>query len=172
LSSLVKNRRLVSWFDINKLCQNLCNQISFGTNKETDETIKPDHVIGLARGGLIPATIIANTLGVRTVISHGYHSYDEDTCLRDYRNPHGIMYQDGVIDLRKGLQGPNVLIVDDLCDEGITMDGMVTRLNTKFHRGILNVKTAVLFCKGRSRFRPTYSAEECGDDWLSFPWEP
>ena len=129
-----------------KVCRDLCDQISFGECEVTGGTIRPDHVIGLARGGLVPATILANSLGVRTVIGHGYHSYDDDTQMRDYRNPHGVMYQDGVIDLRKGLLGSNILIVDDLCDEGIlgnTIDMIVAA-----SKGELDINTAAKVATG------------------------
>ena len=159
----------VSWQSVAKLCDTIADLVKFQT--DTSVTYTPDHVIGLARGGLVPATILSNNLGVRTVISHGYHSYDDETQTRDYRNPHGVMYQDGIIDLRKGLTGRNILIVDDLCDYGITMAGLVDRLKSKFHHGILEVRTAVLFCKRRSTYQPDYVGEYVDNDWISFPWE-
>lgn len=164
--------KTISWNTVTKLCRDIGDQVRFPTPKmdQPDKTY-PDHVIGLSRGGLIPATIIANYLKVRTVISHGYHSYDDETQTRDYRNPHGVMYQDGIIDLRKGLTGPNVLIVDDLCDEGITLAGLVDRIKGKFHEGVINIRTATLCCKTRSCFRPDYIGQEVGDDWITFPWE-
>ena len=155
----------VSWNMVESLCKKISSQVKYSNGKTAD------HVIGLARGGLVPATIIANYNGVRTVISHGYHSYDEENQCRDYRNPHGVMYQDGVVDLMKGLQGGNILVVDDLCDEGITMKGMITRLEKKFHENVLDIRTAVLYCKSHSKFRPNYIGKDVDNSWIKFPWE-
>ena len=132
-----------------------------------DPVNPPDHIIGLARGGLVPATIIAHQLGVRTIHSHGYHSYDDESTTRQ---DHGTMYQDCVEDLANVLEGPHVLIVDDLCDEGITMSGMVKRLIKRLDKHIL-VNTATLYCKEHSSYRPDYIGKMVGPSWLEFPWE-
>ena len=168
------SERKISWRQIEKLCTDIGRQVNFqrSASYPGEGGNGAHHIVGLARGGLIPATMLSNYLGVRTVISHGYHSYDEGARIRDYRNPHGTMYQDGVYDLRKGLMGSNILIVDDLCDEGVTMAGMVDRLKSKFHEGVINIKTAALFCKNKSVFVPDYVGEHCSnDEWLVFPWE-
>lgn len=95
----------------------------------------------------------------------------KQTNTRDPNNAHGIMYQDVVYDLMKGLHGKQILIVDDLCDEGITLQGLTKRLYKKFHIGAVQFYTATLFCKKRSAFRPDYVGEHCGNEWLVFPWE-
>ena len=113
----------------------------------------------------------SHNLSIREVLVHGYHSYDEDQRIRDPENYHGVMYQDVLYDLMKGISGKNILIVDDLCDEGVTMSGLVNRLSGKFHRGVVEFKTATLYCKDHSSFKPDYVGEHCGKEWLEFPWE-
>lgn len=154
----------ITWHDVLELCDKLVDSI----NKSN---FKPKHIVGLSRGGLIPATIIANQLRVREVYVHGYHSYDDQTNMRDPDNPHGVMYQDVVPDLMRNCQGREVLIVDDLCDEGITMLGLLRRLEKKFADGAVKVKCAALYCKQHSKFQPIYTGERVGNDWLVFPWE-
>ena len=155
----------VSWGDVEELCINICDSWS---HEGPNWGKPPDRVIGLARGGLVPATIIAHQLGVRTVYSHGYHSYDDKS--KD-RVQHGTMYQDCVEGLWYELSdGDTILVVDDLCDEGITMSGMVERLYQKF-LGDITVKTAALYCKEHSSFRPDYIGKVVGNNWLAFPWE-
>ena len=120
----------LDWSDIDTQCDNIlrdCDQLPLNC------------VVGLSRGGLVPATIIANHMNVRKVYVHGYHSYDEQTKTR---NRHGVMYQDVVYDLMKSQAGHNILIVDDLCDRGITMQGLVKRLYKKFHEDAVNIYTA------------------------------
>ena len=153
----------VSWDDVDTYCHTIREKI-------VNAGEKIEAVVGLSRGGLVPATMLANWLDVRKVYVHGYHSYDETTKTR---NKHGVMYQDVVYDLMKSVAGHNILIVDDLCDKGVTMKGLVNRLYKKFHENAVNIRTAALFCKEGSAFVPDYIARPCADDnWLCFPWEP
>ena len=156
--------RDLHWVDIQDQCNKIVNCIDHGG-------ISIDAIIGLSRGGLVPATCLAHLLNVREVLVHGYHSYDEDTNTRYTDNNHGVMYQDVVYDLMKGLSGKHILIVDDLCDEGITLQGLVKRLHKKFHKGAVHFYTATLYCKEHSVFKPDFVGEHCGKDWLVFPWE-
>jgi len=160
------NKRLLNWSDIEQQCRSIAKEIALLPGE-----LSPDAIIGLSRGGLVPATILAHLLQIREVLVHGYHSYDDDTNLRDPNNEHGSMYQDVVYDLMKSLKGRHILIVDDLCDEGITMQGLTTRLYKKFHPGAVNFMTATLYCKERSIFSPDFVGEWCGNGWIEFPWE-
>lgn len=155
----------LDWTDIRLCVDSIVNQIQ-------ESAFEPKHIVGLSRGGLIPATMIANMLNVREVYVHGYHSYDDTTNMRDADNPHGVMYQDVVPELMRNCQGREVLIVDDLCDEGITMLGLLQRLERKFHNDMIKVRCAALYCKDRSKFEPMYVGQHVNDDWLVFPWEP
>ena len=154
----------LNWRDIQLCVDRIVGQIN-------DSEFQVKHIVGLSRGGLVPATMIANALNVREVYVHGYHSYDDSTNMRDVDNPHGVMYQDVVPDLMRNCQGREVLIVDDLCDEGITMLGLLRRLEKKFNDGAIKVRCAALYCKHRSQFEPLYVGEHVNDDWLVFPWE-
>ena len=60
-----------------------------------------------------------------------------------------------------GLVGPNTLVVDDICDTGVTLD-----------KGP-GVYTAVLHYKPHtSCFQPTMWSEiHNGDEWIIYPWE-
>jgi len=158
------SQRYLEWKDIEHQCKRITDDI-------THDDISVDAIIGLSRGGLVPATMLAHKLHVREVLVHGYHSYDDTTKTRDPDNVHGVMYQDVVYDLIKGLHGKQILIVDDLCDEGITLQGLTKRLYKKFHKGAVHFYTATLYCKEHSIFKPDFVGEHCGKDWLVFPWE-
>jgi uncharacterized protein len=56
---------------------------------------------------------------------------------------------------------PNTLVVDDICDTGITL------------KNTIGCNTAVLYYKPHtSCFRPNiYAQEHNGDEWIIFPWE-
>lgn len=157
-------KQWITWKDIQDKCDTIVEQVQ-------SSGFVPKHIVGLSRGGLVPATIIANQLKVREVYVHGYHSYDDDTNRRDPDNPHGVMYQDVVYDLMRNCEGREVLIVDDLCDEGITMLGLLNRLEKKFSDGAVKVRCAALYCKEHSQFQPIYTGEMVDNWWLVFPWE-
>jgi hypoxanthine phosphoribosyltransferase len=56
---------------------------------------------------------------------------------------------------------PNTLVIDDICDTGITL------------KNIIGCNTAVLHYKPHtSCFRPNvYAAIHEGDEWIIYPWE-
>jgi hypoxanthine phosphoribosyltransferase len=60
-----------------------------------------------------------------------------------------------------GAVGPNTLVIDDICDSGVTLD-----------KGP-GVYTAVLHYKPHtSCFKPTiWSETHEGDEWVIYPWE-
>lgn len=51
------------------------------------------------------------------------------------------------------------LVVDDICDTGETLNRLITPL------------TAVLHYKPAAKHKPTFFAEEVGDEWIVYPWE-
>lgn len=53
----------------------------------------------------------------------------------------------------------HTLVVDDICDTGDTLLGIITPF------------TAVIHHKPTAKFKPTFFAEEVGDEWLVYPWE-
>ena len=110
----------LSWDDVEKSVNNLCDKIRF-------DQVNIDSVHGIARGGLIPAVLISHKLG--------------------------LPYVQAV--------GPNTLVVDDICDTGVTLE-----------KGP-GVYTAVLHYKPHtSCFQPTMWSEiHEGDEWLIYPWE-
>ncbi len=98
--------------------------------------IKKDHpevkyVHGLKRGGLIPAVLISHILGLKYVDIPKY--YEPDECL----------------------------IVDDICDSGVTLNNWKEYI------------TAVLHYKPHtSCVEPTIHAfAHEGDEWIIYPWE-
>ena len=110
----------LSWDDVEKSVNDLCNKIRF-------DQLNIDSVTGIARGGLIPAVLISHKLG--------------------------LPYTDVIL--------PNTLVVDDICDSGVTLEKAP------------GVWTAVLHYKPHtSCFQPNMWADiHEGDEWLIYPWE-
>ena len=64
-----------------------------------------------------------------------------------------------------------VLLVDDLADSGVTLTKVMQHLKDNFD-GVTEVKSAVIWTKGSSAFRPDYQMEELPHNpWIHQPFE-
>lgn len=146
-----KTYKYLSWEDIEKAC------LSIYADMRSDG-YTPDVILGLLRGGAIPARIFQDL----------YPSYLE-YCSMDVKlyNGIGTREEEPVIKpFSEDLSGKKVLIVDDIWDSGKTMRAVLQRL--KRH----NVITTTLYWKETAEERPTYYAGRVAEsDWLVFPWE-
>ncbi len=93
----------ISWDEEQSLVNEICNQI------EQQDQWYPDYVIGITRGGLIPATMISHRLNVPMS--------SLDVSLRD----HAFTVSD-CGKAEDAYQGTNILIVDDINDTGATFN--------------------------------------------------
>jgi hypoxanthine phosphoribosyltransferase len=57
VSLKIGNKIFISWDDIEQLVEELCHKISVSDNK-------PESIIGIERGGLIPAVMVSHKLGI------------------------------------------------------------------------------------------------------------
>lgn len=118
-------------------------------------------VVGLLRGGYLPAEAISRYLGVPLVIAK-LSSYNDKVQGK-------IELCDDIInrDLIRG----NVLVVDDLIDSGNTLKFFVNHI--KEHCNVDSVMTAVLWNKEVKRdIEPDfYSIRVPGDEWVVQPLE-
>jgi hypoxanthine phosphoribosyltransferase len=142
--------RYISWTVYGRLAAELVEKIrSQGRNY--------DLVIGIARGGIPVAMVISDELGVKIDIIN-VKSYDG---IAQRKHPKIIST------LAEDVKGRRVLVVDDLVDEGDTMQTVLKHLSDKSPR-VLNA--AVLFRKPWSKFEPDFYIETL-DEWVVFPWE-
>lgn len=76
------------------------------------------------------------------------------------------------IPMSKGTITSNTLIVDDICDSGVTFQNIFNRHQTEYAFPFY-VKTACLHYKPHtSVFEPRfYASEWSSDDWIVYPWE-
>ena len=109
-------------------------------------------VIAVARGGLVPAAIIARELDVRVIDTVCVSSYDHQN--------------QGEPRVLKGVEGDGAgcLIVDDLVDTGQTAR-VVRKLLPKAHFATIYAKPA-----GRPLV-DTFVTEVSQDTWIFFPWD-
>ena len=76
------------------------------------------------------------------------------------------------IPITKGTISPTTLIIDDICDSGITLADFYETYQDEFSFPFY-LKTAVLHYKSHtSVFEPTlYANQWSSNDWIIYPWE-
>lgn len=123
------------------------------------EKFKPDIIVAIAKGGLIPARILSDMLGVDEI---GYVE------VKFYKSVGVTMEKPFIKTLAiSTVSNRNVLIVDDVVDSGRTMQLVVNVLSSL---GAKSVKTFALFIKPWSTFIPDYF-DAVTESWIIFPWE-
>lgn len=163
IKQLVSNeKKNITWREVEKLCDTICNNI-----KNNDIVIH--NIIGISRGGLIPATLCAKRLNVRRVFSIGAMSYNDDDSY-ETRTHNPQIYQSEPMST---YFLENTLMVDDISDQGNTFNfllkGMLVQ-PTFFTKERLF--TAALYKKRDTKFNPNYHGAIAKDgEWLVFPWE-
>jgi len=120
---------------------------------------KPDVIVGISRGGWVPARVLsdllenANLANVRVECYVGIgESYNQA------RLAQGVSAD---------VEGKHVLAVDEITDSGRSLQLAVAHL---LGQGARQVKTASLFCKPNSAFEPDF-CEKQTMSWVVFPWE-
>jgi hypoxanthine phosphoribosyltransferase len=155
------NKVYYNWDLIDTACRDIYKDIS-------SDGFKPDYIIGLTRGGLIPATILSHRFGVPLETLK--------VSLRDSTARPRIISQQ----IEDALHGKEILFVDDINDSGATFNYIKEQWEKAFvgdwHKIWHNtVRFAVIVDNASSLARTDYKyssinkAEE--DVWIVFPWE-
>ncbi len=144
---------LLSWQEFGVLSEKLANKLKSKYNKEIDV------VIGIAKGGLPISVYLANSLGAQW----------DSIRIRSYTSDGVRGKMELLHDLHTDIRGKTVMLVDDIVDEGKTMEFAIKYLNEKYHPK--KIITTSLILKPRSEFRPDNYTQE-RSEWIVFPWEP
>ncbi len=125
-----------------------------------DSGFRPDMVIAVARGGLLPAGSISYALGVKAAgtLNVEFYSDVEETL------PDPVLLEP-LLDTA-AIVGKRLLVVDDVADSGRTLD-LVLDLLRKHQPE--EVRSAVLYTKPRTIVQPDYFWRST-DLWINFPW--
>jgi xanthine phosphoribosyltransferase len=118
-------------------------------------------VVGITRGGLVPAMIVARELDIRvvdTISVKSYHSgggaADQRSEAQVIKSPQAELMGDGT----------GILIVDDLVDSGKTLE-LVRKLYPRAHFATVYAKPS-----GKPMV-DSYITEVSQDTWIFFPWD-
>lgn len=141
----------VDWKEVELLCFELAMKIK--------ESYKPDVIIAIARGGLVPARILSDFLGIKEILTVGVEYYK---AVEERKELPKLTYS-----LPNGILGKRVLVVDDVADTGKSLDLVKRELGKFMPR---DLKFATLFYKPWCDFKPDFYAKET-EKWVIFPWE-
>ncbi|ARM75171.1 phosphoribosyltransferase [Acidianus manzaensis] len=125
------------------------------------EEYVPDVIIAIARGGLVPARLVADALGIMDVLSLKV----EHWVMTASHTPEAkIKYP-----YKVNLEGKKVLLIDDITDTGDSL--IITSKYVKENFNPSEVKSSTLQYILGSKFVPDYYAQTVKDwTWFMYPW--
>ena len=120
---------------------------------------KPDIIVGIARGGLVPSRILADLLETRdfAIITIEYY------VGIGQKNKEPVLKQC----LHTQLPDKKVLLVDDVSDGGRSLQLAKKHLQ---EQGAKEIRIATVYCKPGTITLPDYFEKETSH-WIVFPWE-
>lgn len=128
------------------------------------ENFEPDLIVSIARSGLIPAALIAYTLGNKQLY---VVKIDFSKTQRDGKNQDLMERPVITQELTKDVRGLKILVVDEMCVSGSTLKMMRDYMDMKQPA---EVRYAVLYKQPWSEFNPNYSGREI-EAWPIYPWK-
>lgn len=130
-----------------------------------DSGQKFDKIVVIPRGSYYPVNIIGRELGFKSVdyLHASIGSYEDgETQAGEFKL--------GQMPTDEEVRGKRLLIIDEVCDKGRTLDFLTRHLK---EQGAKDVRTAVLHNKpnqSETGFVPDWYVEET-DQWIVYPWE-
>lgn len=157
-----QNPTFLTWPDVVETVDAIAGQV------RTDRL--PDVLVGVLRGGIVPAVLLSHQLGVRELRAvEVAHTLDDSINADKFGAPQ-VMNPASLGDLT----GQDVLLVDDIAGSGDTLICTVGLLHAA---GAQRVRSAVLTVNRANWRRPQRPADVVMylgrqvDTWVVFPWE-
>jgi xanthine phosphoribosyltransferase len=134
---------------------------------------RPDYIVGITRGGLIPAVLLSHTTDIPM---HTLCVQLESDGLEENTESNTWMAEDGLIEKKK------VLIIDDINRGGDAIDWIMNDWHSSV-AGVIsdddawhnNIRFASLIDNPNSKVPMDYCNDEIDLDeegiWVEFPWE-
>jgi hypothetical protein len=148
----------VTWDDYNKLVERLALQVH-------DSGWKFNQIICIARGGMRVGDVMSRIFELPLAIL-STHSY-----MADGGTTRGELVIAEHMTMTAPRLGDRILLVDDMVDSGHTLAAVFAELPKRFPH-ITDLRTAVLWYKACSVFKPDYYVEYLPDNpWIHQPFE-
>jgi hypoxanthine phosphoribosyltransferase len=119
----------------------------------------PDVIVGVSRGGWIPARVLCDLLSAPVLANIGVEFY---TGIGQTKRRPRLTQP-----LSTNVSGKKVLLVDEVADTGQSLKLAKEHI---VKEGAKEVKTATIYTKPRSLIEPGYHEKETSN-WIVFPWE-
>lgn len=154
-----------SWAQIEKGCAKIALQL-------VKSNYKPDYIVGLSRGGLIPAVIISHILDI-PLIPISYSSLEGNGDDKRNENILPTILGSGWSGMGKLPLPPNLFLIDEICDSGNTLYEVFEHYAKQGH----SIRTATLYVKQLSLDNqliiPDFYWQKIDNTspWIEFPWE-
>jgi uncharacterized protein len=144
---------MLTWEDAYELAEKVAQKI-------LQDGYMPDHIIGITRGGWVPAMMLSDLLGVKDLLSVRVEHWG----MTGEKDAKAVLKYP----LQTDLSGKKILLVDDLTDTG---DSMALAFEEIKKRKAAEVRTATLIHKKQSRIEPDYYADKNDKwEWIILPW--
>ncbi len=158
----LKSKLYYGWQDLEDDCRKLAKILK---NKKFDPVRKEfsngvDCIVGISRGGVIPAAMLAHLLENKKLFMISYSYYSGEV-----KNKRLV----SVSAISRELHGKKILLVDDVVDSGKTMKKAIDDLKKRKNKVI----SVVLHYKSKlkPKVKPDYFASDPGTAWVVYPWE-
>ncbi|HET19163.1 MAG TPA: phosphoribosyltransferase [Chromatiales bacterium] len=144
---------MMSWEGFHRLARELALRI-------LDSGYRPDMVVAIARGGVVPARVLCDYLDVMEMNYVRIEHYRARKMTPQAR----VKYP-----LNASVDNLRILVVDDICDTGDSFIAAIEHLREK--GAPLEVRTCAMQHKTVSKFVPDYYVEEITEwRWVTYPW--
>jgi hypothetical protein len=144
---------LISWQEVQRLCIGLARQIRVSG-------FRPDMIIAIARGGLIPARLVCDHLDMQVLDSIRIQHYLAGASRQTKAT---LNYP-----LCTSITGLKILLVDDVNDTGDSLQLAVSYLRS---HNPAEIRTAAMHQKTSTHFPIDYYAKKIVKwRWLIYPW--
>lgn len=147
--------KLVSWNEVVVWSKQLAERI-------IESGYQPDVIVGIARGGVTPARLLCDFLGVMDLLTIKVEHWVETA---------GHL-EDAIVKypFTANLERKKVLLVDDICDTGRSIIVSKEYIEKNSRPGELRVAT-MQYIKPVAKFKPDYYVDEVVEwVWYLYPW--
>jgi hypoxanthine phosphoribosyltransferase len=144
----------LSWGAANRLARALAHKV-------IKSGYEPDIILGIARGGLVPARMVCDLLLKNDLILITTQHWGIATNLGKARIKFSLPQE-------ADISGNKILVVDDVADTG---DSISITMDYLKEKNPLEIRTAVLNYKTCSTIIPDYWGEKLEEwNWIIYPW--